>query len=822
MKGLQLSLSILKEGVIVAILLIVIIGVICCSYWHRRLKDSVFILIALLALYSSSFKLTQLDFAGVLLTLLLSALLIIRPIRRQFLSHYFYRYLKKKLPAISNTEQMALNASDTWWDAELFSGQPNWKLLQQQKKILLSEEEQAFLDGPVDELCTMLNDWDITFNQRDLPEEVWQFIKKNKFCGLIIPKKYQGLEFSHSAHSAVVMKLSSRCASAAVSVMVPNSLGPAKLLLNYGTEQQKNYFLPRLATGQELPCFALTGPHAGSDAGSMPDQGIICYGSYQGKDNILGIKLNWEKRYITLGPIATIIGLAFKLYDPQKLIGDQENIGITVALIPANTPGVSIGKRHFPLDTAFQNGPNWGHDVFIPLDAIIGGVEQAGNGWSMLMQCLTIGRSISLPSLSVGAAKYTCRNVGAYARIRNQFNRPIGDFEGIKERLAFMAGETYIMDAARNLTLSALDNGYKPTIISAIIKYELTERMRRIVNDGMDIQGGAGICLGPTNIMGRVYQSIPISITVEGANILTRSLMIFGQGSIVAHPFIQQEMQLLQRQEKAETLNKFDTILFRHVGFVLHNIVANTWYAISNTRFLKVPGTQSTRRYYQQLTHLSCLFILFTDVALFTLGGSLKRREIISGLFADTLSNLYLCSAVLKHFYDQGQQDDDLPLMHWGCQQTLYQTQQALLSLINKIPYPVISWFLKHFLLRYNNPPGDHLTHSVSSILLSDNASRNRLTEGIYINHHGHDPTGRIENAFDAVLKAVDPEMKIRQAQRLNKLTKGNLQTTVEQALIKEIITQEEANLIFAAEDARTTAISVDYFNPEQLTGHHS
>mgnify|MGYP002148975997 CR=1 FL=1 len=810
---------------IVAILLIVILAALGLSYWHKKVKKlltSVFILITLLVFYSSFFKLSQLDFVFIFLTLMLSVLLVIKPLRQQLLTRHLYRYLKKTLPTISNTEQVALNASDTHWDAELFSGNPNWDLLQQQKKCFLTEEEQAFLDGPTEQLCRLLDDWEITFIQRDLSEEIWKFIKKNKFCGLIIPKKYHGLEFSHYAHSAIVMKLSSRCASAAVSVMVPNSLGPAKLLLNYGTEQQKNYFLPRLATGQELPCFALTGPHAGSDAGSMPDHGVICYGSYQGKKNILGIKLNWEKRYITLGPIATLIGLAFKLYDPDKLIGDHENIGITVALLPSDLPGISIGKRHFPLDAAFQNGPNWGHDVFVPIDHIIGGVEQAGNGWKMLMECLAIGRSISLPSLSVGAAKYTCRNIGAYARIRKQFNIPIGDFEGIKERLSHMAGETYIMDAARHLTLSALDNGYKPTIISAIVKYELTERMRRIVNDGMDIQGGAGICLGPTNIMGRIYQSIPISITVEGANILTRTLIIFGQGAIVSHPYIQQELHLLQDHEGPKTIQKFDTLFFQHIGFILHNIVATLWYAISNARFLKVPGKQSTRKYYQRMTRQSCLFILFTDIALLSLGESLKRREIISGLFADALSNLYLGSAVLKHFHDQGQLKEDLPLMHWSCQQTTFKTNQAFLSLINQIPSPIISWFLKHLLLRDYRPPDNHLTHSVSDLLLSDNDSRNRLTEGIYINHQPHDATGRIENALSAVIKAEVPEKKILRAQRFKKLKHGTLKSIVEQALSENIISKEEAHLVIAAEDARSIAISVDCFNPEQLTGPNS
>ena len=486
--------------------------------------------------------------------LLFFALLNITSIRKRFISQPIFKQMQRALPKMSQTEREALEAGNTWWDAELFSGEPDWQVLMNLPPAQLSEEEQAFIDGPVETLCSMLDDWDITHNRQDLPEEVWDYIKKQRFCGMIIPKQYGGLDYSDYAHSEIVMKIASRSSTAAVTVMVPNSLGPAKLLLAYGTESQKNHYLPRLATGEEIPCFALTGPHAGSDAGAMPDTGIVCHDKFEGKNKVLGIRLNWEKRYITLGPVATVIGLAFKLYDPDHLIGDKEDIGITVALIPAKTPGVSIGKRHFPLDSAFQNGPNWGKDVFIPMDWIIGGVEQVGNGWKMLMQSLATGRAISLPALSVGASKFTCRNTGAYARIRKQFNLPIGEFEGIEEPLARMAGETYILDAARKVTAAALDQGEKPSVISAILKYELTERMRRVVNDGMDIQGGSGICLGPHNYLGRLYQVIPVSITVEGANILTRTMMIFGQGAVRCHPFIQQEMHALQAKDTDQAL----------------------------------------------------------------------------------------------------------------------------------------------------------------------------------------------------------------------------------------------------------------------------
>ncbi|MGR9088694.1 MAG: acyl-CoA dehydrogenase, partial [Gammaproteobacteria bacterium] len=502
-----------------------IVSLLC--YWRAPRLLATTVIGALLAAFIFLEGLTPLAQASWALFLLVFMPLNMHFLRHGLITRPLFKLMKGALPPMSQTEQEALEAGTTWWDAELFSGNPNWKVLEDLPAARLTPEEQSFIDGPVETLCAMLDDWDITRNRMDLPEEVWDHIKKQKFCGMIIPKEYGGLEFSETAHSEVVMKIASRSSTAAVTVMVPNSLGPAKLLLAYGTEDQKNHYLPRLATGEEIPAFALTGPLAGSDAGAMPDTGIVCYGDFNGKKT-LGVRLNWEKRYITLGPVATVLGLAFKLYDPDHLIGKQENIGITLALIPTGTQGVSIGRRHFPLDSAFQNGPNWGKDVFIPMDWIIGGVGQVGNGWRMLMQCLATGRAISLPALGVSGAKFTSRNTGAYARIRKQFNVPIGEFEGIEEPLARMAGETYLIDAARQVTCAALDQGEQPSVISAILKYELTERMRKVINDGMDIQGGSGICLGPRNYLGRLYQVIPISITVEGANILTRSMMIFG------------------------------------------------------------------------------------------------------------------------------------------------------------------------------------------------------------------------------------------------------------------------------------------------------
>lgn len=742
-------------------------------------------------------------------------------IRKRLFSRPVFKLMQRMLPRMSQTEREALEAGNTWWDAELFSGHPDWKVLLDLPAAKLTAEEQAFIEGPVETLCSMLDDWDITHNRRDLPPEVWDFIKRHKFCGMIIPKHYGGLEFGEYAHSEVVMKISSRSTTAAVTVMVPNSLGPAKLLLAYGTEQQKNHYLPRLATGLEIPAFALTGPLAGSDAGAMPDSGIVCYGKFEGKDKVLGIRLNWEKRYITLGPVATVLGLAFKLYDPDRLIGGKENIGITVALIPTDTQGVSIGKRHFPLDSAFQNGPNWGKDVFIPMDWIIGGVGQVGNGWKMLMQCLATGRAVSLPALSTGASKMASRNTGAYARIRKQFNLPIGEFEGIEEPLSRIAGETYIIDAARKVTAAALDDGQKPSVISAIIKYELTERMRRVINDAMDIQGGSGICLGPKNYLGRMYQVIPVSITVEGANILTRTMMIFGQGAIRCHPYIQKEMEALSQADPEQALQQFDEVLFKHIGSVMHNLVAGFWLGLSNARFVDVPGDQDTKRYYRQIARLSVGFALVTDFALLTLGGSLKRKERISGRFADVLSNLYLCSCVLKNYQDQGSPKDDLPLLHWACQQTLHRAQQSLLAVFHALPTRTLAVLLRAILFPNGKPyapPVDHLIHQTAALLLKDSPSRDRLTHGIYINHKPDDSTGRIEVAFKAVLAAVPVEAKIHVAQKRQLLAKGAIPDLIEIAVSKEIITRKEAELILAAEQARLAAISVDDFSPEQLS----
>src|SRR5687767_11378138 len=571
-----------------------------------------------------------------------AAVLNIPRLRRMLISDRILAVYRRILPDMSQTEKEAIDAGTVWWDADLFSGKPDWDKLLATPAPRLSAEEQAFLDGPAEELCAMCNDWEITHERQDLPEHVWQFIKDKGFLGMIIPKQYGGLGFSALAHSAVVMKLSTRSSTAAISVMVPNSLGPGELLLHYGTEQQKNHYLPRLAKGLEVPCFALTSPEAGSDAASIPDYGVVCKGTWQGRE-VLGMRVTWDKRYITLGPVATLLGLAFRLYDPERLLGEKSDLGITCALVPTNHPGVVIGRRHLPLNGVFQNGPNSGKDVFMPIDWIIGGPEYAGKGWMMLMSCLAAGRAISLPTSSVGGVKALTRYTGAYARVRSQFKTPIGKLEGVEEALGRIAAHCYMMDATRVMTAGAVDLGEKPAVISAIAKYHLTERARACVNDGMDILGGKGICLGPNNWIGRGYQMAPIAITVEGANILTRTLIIFGQGAIRCHPYVLREMRAAKEMQGTEAAREFDDAFTSHIGHVVRNAIRTLVYGITNSAFAPAPAAcaSETKHYYRHVSRLSAAFAFLADVSMLAMGGALKRKEKISGRLGDVLSMMY-------------------------------------------------------------------------------------------------------------------------------------------------------------------------------------
>src|SRR6266849_6381583 len=653
---------------------------------------TVAIVAALAAAWSAQW-LTPMALLIIAVVLLLPAIILNIPaLRRKVVSDAVLTAFRKVLPPMSQTERDAIQARTVWWDGELFSGNPHWSKLLAMPRPRLTTDEQRFLDHECEELCAMVSDWETTHVYRDLPPAIWQYVKDKGFLGMIIPKEFGGLGFSGFAHSQVITKLSTHSSTVAVTVMVPNSLGPGALLLHYGTDEQKKHFLPRLAKGIEVPCFALTNPNAGSDAAAIPDFGIICKGEYQGKST-LGLKLTWEKRYITLGPVATILGLAFRAYDPDHLLGDKEDLGITCALIPTNHPGVNIGRRHMPLSAVFQNGPNWGRDVFIPIDWVIGGKAMIGKGWRMLMECLAAGRGISLPSSSTGMAKLAVRATGGYARVRSQFKTPIGKFEGVEEALARMGGNLYMMDATRMLTALAVDLGEKPSVISAIVKYHLTERGRIVVNDAMDILGGKGICLGPNNFMGRIYQQLPIAITVEGANILTRNLIVFGQGAIRCHPYVLKEMNAARGGD----LKGFDAALFGHIRHVISNETRAFLMAITGSRFVSVSSKAAprTRRYYQHLTRISAALAYAADISMLSLGGSLKRRERVSARLGDVLSMLYLASATLKRFEDEGRQEADIPLLDWSLRDALARAAEALHGVFANYPVRRVGSFLR-------------------------------------------------------------------------------------------------------------------------------
>lgn len=742
-------------------------------------------------------------------------------IRIPYLTRPLLKRIKKVLPPMSDTERDAIEAGSVWWEAELFRGAPDWDQLLRYKAPKLSDEEQAFLDGPVDELCRMIDDWDITHKRMDLPEEMWTFLKKQGFFGMIIPKKYGGLEFSAYGHSNVVMKISSRSISAGVTVMVPNSLGPAELLLHYGTEAQKDYYLPRLADGREIPCFALTGPDAGSDAGSIPDTGIVCKGRHKGKQ-VLGLKLNWEKRYITLGPVATVIGLAFKVYDPDGLIGDTVELGISCALIPADTKGITIGRRHLPLNVAFQNGPNSGKDVFIPLDYLIGGEANIGKGWHMLVESLSAGRGISLPACGAAAGKATARATGAYARIRKQFNTSIGKFEGVEEVLARIGGMCYMMDAGRLLTLSALDSGEKPSVVTAILKYYNTEHMRDVINDSMDIHGGRGICLGPKNYIGRSYQSIPVGITVEGANILTRSMIIFGQGAIRCHPYLVKEMEAALLDNQTASEQAFDQALTGHIGYFVTNLCRAFVFSLSGSRLAKSPLPGKLVNYYRRLAQMSAVFAVTSDLTLMVLGGSFKRKEKLSGRFADALGYMFYTSAALKKFEDDGRPREDEPLLEWAAKYSLYQVQIALDEVLRNFP---IMWLgilvrVMVFPLGLNlRQPNDSLSHRVASLLIRPGQARDRLTKGIFVSDAADDVTGCLEDALNKVILAEPIERRLRDG-GLVKPDTLDYQQWLDKLLADDQVSSEENAQLLAAYIATRNVIMVDDFSREELANN--
>ncbi len=735
-----------------------------------------------------------------------AAVLNVPWLRRKLVTDRILAAYRQIVPDMSQTEKEAIDAGTVWWDADLFSGKPDWEKLLRIPRPRVSAEEQAFLDGPVEELCAMCDDWEITHERQDLPPQAWQYIKDKGFLGMIIPKQYGGLGFSAIAHSAVVQKLATRSSTAAISVMVPNSLGPAELLLHYGTDEQKNHYLPRLAKGLEIPCFALTSPEAGSDAASIPDSGVVCKGMWQGKE-VLGMRVTWDKRYITLGPIATLVGLAFRLYDPQKLISEETDLGITCALVPAHTPGVNIGRRHLPLNAVFQNGPTSGKDVFMPIEWIVGGREYAGKGWMMLMSCLAAGRSISLPTSAVGGAKAAARFVGAYARVRSQFKTPIGRLEGVEEALGRIAAHCYMMDATRIMTAGAVDLGEKPAVISAIAKYHMTERGRQVVNDGMDIVGGKGICLGPSNWIGRGYQIAPVAITVEGANILTRTLIVFGQGAIRCHPYVLREMRAAKEMTGAPASREFDDAFTSHIGHVLRNAIRTFAYGLTRGGIAPAPSgaARETRHYYRHVGRLSAVFAFLADISMLAMGGALKRKEKISGRLGDVLSMMYLVSATLKRYEDEGRMREDLPLVRWSVRDALYRAQQAIEGVLSNFPIKALATLLRWLVFptgKSLRPPLDSRNRECARILLEPGTARDRLTAGMYV-PKGNDATGTLEAAFLATVACEPIDKKLREAQK--------------RALADplSVLTPEERQQWQRKETLRKEVIKVDDFPPD-------
>ena len=741
--------------------------------------------------------------------------------RREWISARALRIYKTMVPEMSSTEREALEAGTVWWDAELFTGLPDWSVLTSLPAPRLTEEEQAFVDGPTEELCRMLDDWKITHELGDMPKPVWNFILKKRFFAMIIPKSYGGLEFSSLAVATVLAKIAGRSTVAASTIGVPNSLGPAELLLHYGTDEQKDRYLPGLASGKEIPCFALTAPRVGSDASAITDSGVVCRGEWNGEE-IIGIRLNWEKRYITLAPIATVLGLAFKLYDPEHLIGDQDEYGITAALIPTDLPGVETGRRHFPLNIPFQNGPTRGKDVFVPLDTIIGGPERAGQGWKMLVEQLSAGRAIVLPANAMGGTQAASWASGAYARIRRQFGLPISRFEGVGEALARIAGHTYIINAAVHVTNTAISRGERPAVPSAILKYHCTELARQVAADAMDVHGGKGIMLGPNNYLARAYQAMPIAITVEGANILTRSLIIFGQGAIRCHPFVLKEMQAASDPDFERALEAFDRHLFSHIGYAISNAARAFVLAMTHARRTDAPVSGPTSRYYQHINRYSAAFALAADVAMLTLGGSLKRKEQLSARLGDVFSSIYLASMVLKHYENQGRPAEDLPLVEWSCRTLLYHAQEQLHGLLRNFPPQLrpVAALLRLLIFprgRTYFAPADALGQKLAELITHPTQSRKRLCANAYVTPDPGNPLGALQEALVAATAAEPLQARLRDALRAGVLKSEHPLERIDEAEKNGVLKGPEAQELRRLDEMVMALVNVDDFDSSEL-----
>ncbi|WP_295921607.1 acyl-CoA dehydrogenase [uncultured Xanthomonas sp.] len=740
-------------------------------------------------------------------------------VRKPLLTAPMLKVFRKVLPPLSQTERIALETGSVGFEGELFTGDPDWQKLLNYPKPQLTAEEQAFLDGPVEELCRMTNDWEITHVHADLPPEIWSFIKKNKFFGMIIPKEYGGLGFSALAHHKVIQKIASVSSVVSSTVGVPNSLGPGELLLHYGSKEQKDYYLPRLAVGQEVPCFGLTGPFAGSDATSIPDYGIVCKGEWNGA-NVLGVKLTFDKRYITLAPVATLVGLAFRMYDPEGLIGDTKDIGITLALLPRETPGVEIGRRHFPLNSPFQNGPIHGREVFIPLSQLIGGVEMVGKGWNMLNECLAVGRSITLPSTASGGAKFGAVVTGAYARIRKQFGLSVGRFEGVEEALARIGGKAYAISALSQATAAAVDRGDVPSVPSAIAKYHCTTMSREVISDVMDVVGGKGIILGPRNFAGRSWQAAPIAITVEGANIMTRSLLIFGQGAILCHPWVMKEMKAAGNPDHKVGVDEFDRNLFGHIGFAISNAVRSLWFGLTAARIGAAPGDAYTRRYFRKLDRYSANLALMADVSMLMLGGKLKFKESLSGRLGDVLSHIYMTSAMLKRYHDDGAPATDQPLLAWAFHDSVHKIELALSAALRNFPIRPVGWLMWALIFpwgRRAEAPGDRLGHRVAALLMTPNEARDRLGQGVFLTPCENNPGGRIASYLTKAVLAEPVERKFLKALKSKGIESLDFASQLDEAVRQGVLSADERRQLEELREITMDTISVDDFDTDEL-----
>ncbi|MBB4125786.1 acyl-CoA dehydrogenase [Xanthomonas translucens] len=756
--------------------------------------------------------------AAVLLALVAVPLLL--PfVRKPLLTAPMLKVFRKVLPPLSQTERIALETGSVGFEGELFTGDPDWQKLLNYPKPQLTAEEQAFLDGPVEELCRMTNDWEITHVHADLPPELWSFIKKHKFFGMIIPKEYGGLGFSALAHHKVIQKIASVSSVVSSTVGVPNSLGPGELLLHYGSKEQKDYYLPRLAVGQEVPCFGLTGPFAGSDATSIPDYGIVCKGEWNGA-NVLGVKLTFDKRYITLAPVATLVGLAFRMYDPDGLIGDTKDIGITLALLPRETPGVEIGRRHFPLNSPFQNGPIHGREVFIPLSQLIGGVDMVGKGWNMLNECLAVGRSITLPSTASGGAKYGAIVTGAYARIRKQFGLSVGRFEGVEEALARIGGKAYAISALSQATAAAVDRGDVPSVPSAIAKYHCTTMSREVISDVMDVVGGKGIILGPRNFAGRSWQAAPIAITVEGANIMTRSLLIFGQGAILCHPWVMKEMKAAGNPDHKAGVDEFDRNLFGHIGFAISNAVRSLWFGLTAARIGAAPGDAYTRRFFRKLDRYSANLALMADVSMLMLGGKLKFKESLSGRLGDVLSHIYMTSAMLKRYHDDGAPATDQPLLAWAFHDSVHKIELALSAALRNFPIRPVGWLMWALIFpwgRRAEAPGDRLGHRVAALLMTPNEARDRLGQGVFLTPCENNPGGRIASYLTKAVLAEPVERKFLKALKSKGIEALDFASQLDEAVREGVLSADERRQLEELREITMDTISVDDFDTDEL-----